>query len=310
MIQSFSTIIFKNAMEKRKLGEVNALVQRENIGRLLIACPDQPGIVAAVSQFLFQQGANIIHSDQHASEHHFFMRIAFQLDELLDKVDVLRNQFQSIANTFSMEWKIALAAQKKRLALFVSKYDHCLQELLWRWQIGELDAEIAMVVSNHLDCKALVEPYGLPYYHIPVNRDIREQAAVEQLQLLQQAQVDTVILARYMQIIPKSFIDVYPNQIINIHHSFLPAFVGANPYERAFDRGVKLIGATAHYVTEDLDEGPIIEQDVERVSHRQRPADLIRIGKEIERIVLARAVQWHISDQVLVDGNKTIVFPG
>lgn len=283
---------------------------RKNIARLLIACPDQPGIIAAVSQFLSQKGANIIHSDQHATEDHFFMRMSFHLDGLQAKVQSLRNQFQSIAENFSMDWKISLATQKKRLAIFVSKYEHCLQELLWRWQIGELDAEITMVVSNHPDCKSLVEPYGLPYYHIPVTRDIREQAAVEQLQLLQQAKVDTIILARYMQIIPKSLIDVYPNQIINIHHSFLPAFVGANPYERAFERGVKLIGATAHYVTEELDEGPIIEQDVQRVSHRQRPADLIRIGKELERIVLARAVQWHVSDQVLVDGNKTIVFPG
>lgn len=283
---------------------------RKNIGRLLIACPDRPGIIAAVSQFLFQQGTNIIHSDQHATEDHFFMRMSFQLDGLLAKVETLRKQFRPIAEDFAMEWKISLATQKKRLAVFVSKYEHCLQELLWRWQIGELDAELTMVVSNHPDCKTFVEPYGLPYYHIPVNREIREQAAVKQLQLLQQAEVDTIILARYMQIIPKSLIDVYPNQIINIHHSFLPAFIGANPYERAFERGVKLIGATAHYVTEELDEGPIIEQDVQRVSHRQRPADLIRIGKEIERIVLARAVQWHVNDQVLVDGNKTIVFPG
>jgi formyltetrahydrofolate deformylase len=287
---------------------VNVLDQ--SIGRLLVACPDRPGIIAAVSQFLFQQGANIIHSDQHATDHHFFMRIAFHLDQLIDKVTLLREQFQPIARAFTMDWKITLAAQKKRLAIFVSKYEHCLQELLWRWQIGELDAEIKMVVSNHPDCRALVQPYGLPYYLIPVTQESREQAAIEQLQLLQQAKVDTIILARYMQIIPKRLIDVYPNQIINIHHSFLPAFVGANPYERAFDRGVKLIGATAHYVTEELDEGPIIEQDVQRVSHRQRPADLIRIGKEIERIVLARAVQWHVSDQVLVDGNKTIVFPG
>jgi formyltetrahydrofolate deformylase len=289
---------------------VNSLEHRENIGRLLIACPDRPGIIATVSQFLFQQGANIIHSDQHATDHHFFMRMSFQLDGLLAKQELLCKQFQPIAEDFSMDWKISLATQKKRLAVFVSKYEHCLQELLWRWQIGELDAEITMVVSNHPDCQAFVDPYGLPYYHIPVTPETREQAAVEQLKLLQQAEVDTIILARYMQIIPKRLIDVYPNQIINIHHSFLPAFVGANPYERAFDRGVKLIGATAHYVTEELDEGPIIEQDVQRVSHRQRPADLIRIGKEIERIVLARAVQWHINDQVLVDDNKTIVFPG
>jgi formyltetrahydrofolate deformylase len=176
--------------------------------------------------------------------------------------------------------------------------------------MGELEAEIKVVISNQPDCKSLVEPYDLPYYHIPVTREIREEAAIEQVKILQKEEVDTIILARYMQIIPKSMIDVYPSQIINIHHSFLPAFVGANPYERAFDRGVKLIGATAHYVTEELDEGPIIEQDVQRVSHRQRPEDLIRIGSEVERMVLARAVSWHVNDQVLVHGNKTIVFPG
>lgn len=286
---------------------------KKDIGRLLISCQDRTGIIAAVSQFLYQQGANIIHSDQHATEQEngiFFMRIAFQLDQLGEKVVSMREQFRPIAERFSMEWKISLASQKKKIALFVSKYDHCLQELLWRWRIGELDADIKVVISNHPDCKLLVEPYGLPYYHIPVTREIREEAAIEQLKILQQAEVDTVILARYMQIIPKSMIDVYPNQIINIHHSFLPAFVGANPYERAFDRGVKLIGATAHYVTEELDEGPIIEQDVQRVSHRQRPEDLIRIGSEVERMVLARAVSWHVNDQVLVHGNKTIVFPG
>jgi formyltetrahydrofolate deformylase len=282
-------------------------------GRLLISCPDQVGIIAAVSQFLHKHGANIIHSDQHATEQEngtFFMRIAFQLHDLEKNQHLLREHFQAIADRFSMEWKISLVSQKKKLALFVSKYDHCLQELLWRWRIGELDADIKVVISNHPDCKPLVEPYGLPYYHIPVTKANREAAAIRQLEHLHRAEVDTIILARYMQIIPSSMIDVYANQIINIHHSFLPAFVGANPYERAFDRGVKLIGATAHYVTAELDEGPIIEQDVHRVSHRQQPEELIQIGSEIERRVLARAVAWHVNDQVLVHGNKTIVFPG
>jgi formyltetrahydrofolate deformylase len=286
---------------------------KKDVGRLLISCPDQTGIIAAVSQFLYQQGANIIHSDQHATEQEkdmFFMRIAFQLEGLEEKVLPLQEQFQRIADRLEMKWQISLASQRKKLALFVSKYDHCLQELLWRWRIGELDADIKVVISNHIDCKQLVEPYRIPYYHIPVTREIREEAAVKQLKVLHREEVDTIILARYMQIIPRSMIDVFPNQIINIHHSFLPAFVGANPYERAFDRGVKLIGATAHYVTEELDEGPIIEQDVQRVSHRQKPEDLIHIGSEVERMVLARAVSWHVNDQVLVDGNKTIVFPG
>jgi formyltetrahydrofolate deformylase len=286
---------------------------QKDVGRLLISCPDRVGIIAAVSEFLHRHGANIIHSDQHATEQEdgiFFMRIAFQLEDLEDKQVFLCDEFQQVAEKFAMKWKISLSSQKKKVALFVSKYDHCLQELLWRWRIGELDAEIKMVISNHMDCQPLVEPYGLPYYHIPVTREIREEAALEQLKYLHEEEIDTIILARYMQIIPKRMIDVFPNQIINIHHSFLPAFVGANPYERAFERGVKLIGATAHYVTEELDEGPIIEQDVHRVSHRHRPEDLIRIGSEVERIVLARAVKWHVNDQVLVHGNKTIVFPG
>lgn len=295
------------------MNSLKAARTKKDIGRLLISCHDQTGIIAAISRFLYQHGANIIHSDQHATKQEkgiFFMRIAFQLEELEEKVVYLQEQFKQIADRFEMEWKISLGSQKKKMALFVSKYDHCLQELLWRWRIGELDADIKVVISNHPDCKPLVEPYGIPYHHIPVTREIREEAAVEQLKILHREEVDMIILARYMQIIPQSMIDVYPNQIINIHHSFLPAFVGASPYERAFDRGVKLIGATAHYVTEELDEGPIIEQDVQRVSHRQRPEDLIRIGSEVERLVLARAVSWHVNDQVLVHGNKTIVFPG
>lgn len=291
---------------------LKAAKTHKDMGRFLISCQDQTGIIAAVSQFLYQQGANIIHSDQHTEQEKdiFFMRIAFQLGELEERIIHLQEQFQPIADRFEMEWKISLASQKKKIAIFVSKYDHCLQELLWRWRMGELDADIKVVISNHLNCKPLVEPYGISYHHIPVTREIREEAAVEQLKILHREEVDMIILARYMQIIPQSMIDVYPHQIINIHHSFLPAFVGASPYERAFDRGVKLIGATAHYVTEDLDEGPIIEQDVQRVSHRQRPEDLIRIGSEVERLVLARAVSWHVNDQVLVHGNKTIVFPG
>jgi formyltetrahydrofolate deformylase len=294
------------------LNQAEAKINKD-IGRLLISCPDRLGIVATVSRFLSEQGANIIHSDQHSTELEdgsFFMRIEFQLACLEERIESIRDKFVKIAEEFGMDWQINLASHKKRLALFTSKSDHCLQELLWRWRIGDLDAEILMVISNHLDCKPQVEPYGIPYYHIPVTKERREEAALEQLDYLQKAQVDTVVLARYMQIIPSSMIEIYQNQIINIHHSFLPAFVGANPYDRAFERGVKLIGATAHYVTEELDEGPIIEQDVHRVSHRHRPSDLKRIGRDMERVVLARAVQWHVNDQVLVQGNKTIVFPG
>lgn len=284
-----------------------------DIGRLLISCPDRLGIVHAVSRFLSEQGANIIHSDQHSTAPEggsFFMRIEFQLDQLDEKIHALQTQFQSIAQDFSMVWKIALAEQKKRVAIFVTKEDHCLQELLWRWQIGELDAEVVMIVSNHPDLEPVAAAHGIPYHHIPTTAETRETSAEVQLKRLVDAKVDLVILARYMQIIPQKMIDVFPNQMINIHHSFLPAFVGANPYGRAYDRGVKIIGATAHYVTEELDQGPIIEQDVQRVSHRHHADDLKRIGRDVERMVLAKAVQWHLNDQVWVDGNKTIVFPG
>lgn len=288
-------------------------IDQQDVGRLLISCPDQLGIVAAVSQFLSEQKANIIHSDQHSTalaNGFFFMRIEFQLPELKKTLPELRQSFQQIAKRFSMDWKITLASEKKKMAIFVTKEDHCLQELLWRHRMGELDAELQLVISNHPDLQSVVEPYGIPYHHIPTTPQTREESAEVQMQILQAAEVDLVILARYMQIIPKKMIDVYPNQIINIHHSFLPAFVGANPYHRAYDRGVKLIGATAHYVTEELDQGPIIEQDVQRVNHRHLPEDLVRMGRDIERIVLARAVRWHLNDQVWVTGNKTIVFPG
>lgn len=289
------------------------MTQKEEVGRLLISCPDRRGIVASVSQFLAEQGANIIHSDQHSTNSEngiFFMRIEFQLPQLTDNVDELRQAFSPIAAEFSMDWKITLAHRKTKIAIFVTKEDHCLQELLWRWRIGELNGEIVMIISNHPDLQPVVEPYGIPYHHVPTTPATREESAEIQMRLLAEANVDLVVLARYMQIIPKKMVDAYRNRMINIHHSFLPAFVGANPYHRAYDRGVKIIGATAHYVTEELDQGPIIEQDVQRVSHRHQVDDLIRIGRDLERLVLARAVNWHLNDQILVYNNKTIVFPG
>lgn len=289
------------------------MAQKEDVGRLLISCPDRLGIVATVSRFLSAQGANIIHSDQHSTDLEngtFFLRIEFQLAGLAGRVDALRQSFSSIAAEFAMDWEITLASRKKRIAIFVTKEDHCLQELLWRWRIGELDGEIPLIVSNHLDLQPVVKPYGIPYHHIPTTPETREASAEIQMRLLEEEKIDLVILARYMQIIPKKMVDAYYKRMINIHHSFLPAFVGANPYHRAYERGVKIIGATAHYVTEELDQGPIIEQDVERVSHRHQVEDLIRIGRDLERLVLARAVQWHLNDQILVYGNKTIVFPG
>lgn len=206
-----------------------------------------------------------------------------------------------------MEWNIYHAVRKKRLAIFVSKEDHCLVELLWQWQAGDLDADIALVVSNHLDMKEYVESFGIPYHHIPVTADTKPQAEQRQLDVIGD-DIDVIILARYMQIISPTFIEHYRNRIINIHHSFLPAFVGGKPYAQAYNRGVKIIGATAHYVTEELDGGPIIEQDVQRVSHRDDVNELKRIGRTIERVVLARAVKWHVEDRILVHNNKTVVF--
>ncbi|WP_217562299.1 formyltetrahydrofolate deformylase [Paenibacillus sp. GbtcB18] len=283
---------------------------KQNRGRMLISCPDRPGIVAAVSKFLSEYGANIVQSDQYTMDPEggmFFIRIEFDLTDLEQRKTRLEADFAGVAAEFSMDWSLSLASQRKRLAIFVSKEDHCLLELLWHWRAGDLDADIAMIVSNHPDMAPLVEPFGIPYHHIPVTPDTKAEVEKRHLELLE-GQVDLIILARYMQIIPPSFIKHYQNRIINIHHSFLPAFVGGKPYAQAHGRGVKLIGATAHYVTEELDGGPIIEQDVQRVSHRDNVDDLKRIGRHIERIVLARAVSWHTEDRILVHQNKTVVF--
>ncbi len=282
-----------------------------NRGTIVVSCPEKPGIVATVTQFLYEHGANILNSDQFSSDPHdgfFFMRIEFCMNHLTKQTGRLQQQFVPIASEFQMSWRITHLLERKKLAIFVSKEDHVLRELLWRWNIKELKADIVAVISNHPDMEPVVTPLGIPYYHVPVIKETREEAANIHLQLLEKHQADTLILARYMQIIPGKIIERYPNQIINIHHSFLPAFIGGKPYHQAFTRGVKLIGATAHYVTENLDEGPIIEQDVSRVNHRQQIDDLKRVGRDLERIVLARAVQWHINDRIIVHDNKTIVF--
>ncbi|HEY4391225.1 MAG TPA: formyltetrahydrofolate deformylase [Paenibacillus sp.] len=281
-----------------------------NRARMLISCPDGPGIVAAVSRFLYEHGANIVQSDQYTMDPEggmFFMRIEFDLDQLATRIDSLKRDFAEIADKFQMEWNIFQLSHKKKLAIFVSKEDHCLVELLWQWQAGDLDADISMVVSNHADMKEYVESFGIPYYHIPVTPETKREAEQKQLEIVN-GKVDLIVLARYMQIVSPALIQPYRNRIINIHHSFLPAFVGGKPYAQAYDRGVKIIGATAHYVTEELDGGPIIEQDVQRVSHRDDVAELKRIGRTIERVVLARAVKWHIEDRILVHQNKTVVF--
>ena len=279
--------------------------------RLLVTCSDQPGIVAAISNFLFTHGANITALDQHTTDPTggtFFMRLEFQLPHDDLPTAVLERSFQrAVAEKFDLEWRISNAEEPKKTALLVSRQDHALLELLWRWRRGELPTEITMVISNHEEAREAVESFGIPFHHVPVERGQKPEAEAKILGLLE-GKADLIVLARYMQILTPEFVERYPEQIINIHHSFLPAFVGARPYQQAAERGVKLIGATAHYVTEDLDEGPIIEQDVLRVSHRQHVKDLKELGASIERQVLARAVRWHLEDRIIVDGNKTVVF--
>jgi formyltetrahydrofolate deformylase len=287
------------------------LQQFKDRARLLITCPDQQGIVAKVSKFLYEHGANIVQSDQYSTDPAggtFFMRVEFDLPDIVMKKEELEKDFHHIANSFQMKWKFSYMSHVKRMAIFVSKQDHCLLDLLWRYQSGDFLCEIPLVISNHPDLQKTVESLGIPYYFIPVNKENKREAEQKQLELLQKYQIDFVVLARYMQILSPEFIRHYQYKIINIHHSFLPAFVGARPYERAYDRGVKIIGATSHYVTEDLDEGPIIEQGVKEVNHRYNVEDLKRVGRTIERDVLARAVQLHLEDRVIVYENKTIVF--
>ena len=284
--------------------------ERQDIARLLVSCPDRHGIVAAVSGFLSEQDANILSSDQHSTDREggtFFMRMEFHLDGLMERRDELERVFADhVAKPLEMDWRFAYADRRKRTAVLASRDDHCLLDLLWRWRRGELETDVVCVVSNHPHHAADVANFGVPYHHVPVTPDAKPEAEAQILEHL--AGVDLVVLARYMQILSHDFLDRLSVPVINIHHSFLPAFVGADPYRRARERGVKIIGATAHYVTEELDAGPIIEQDVARVSHRQSVEELEHIGRDIERIVLARAVKWHLEDRVLVHENRTVVF--
>ena len=283
----------------------------ETTARLLITCPDCPGIVAAVSNLLYNHGANVTALDQHSTDPEdgtFFMRLEFQTPHLDVSRTALERAFgETVAARYRMDWRIAPAADPKKMAILVSRLDHGLLELLWRCSRGELAAQTVCVISNHPDLGRSVESFGVPFHHVPVTPETKAEAEARMLELLD-GQVELVVLARYMQILSEDFVARFPARIINIHHSFLPAFVGADPYRRAFERGVKLIGATAHYVTSDLDEGPIIDQDVIRVSHRHGIADLKMLGSDIERAVLARAVKWHLEDRVIVHGNKTVVF--
>lgn len=278
--------------------------------RLLIGCPDRPGIVAAVSGFLFAAGANIVSSHQYSSDPtggRFFLRTEFVIEDLPQAGELERRFAAEVGERFEMDFEIRRFGERQRMAILVSRQDHCLVDLLWRWRRGELAAEVVAVLSNHEDLRAEAEPAGVPFHHVPVEKERKPEAERAMLELLA-GRVDVVVLARYMQILSGDFLMRLGAPVINIHHSFLPAFAGADPYRRARERGVKLIGATAHYVTAELDGGPIIEQDVVRVQHSQSARELERVGRDIERTVLARAVALHLDDRVIVDGARTIVF--
>ena len=282
----------------------------EQTATLLVCCPDRKGLVAALAQVLYGHGANILDADQHTDPvaGQFFQRIKFDLSELHTDRTSLETAISEVATRFSMNWRIANGLHRGKTAIFVSKYDHCLYDLLLRQRAGELSTEIPMIISNHPDLEPVAKQFGVPFHHLSITSGTKRAQEDRILELLGAADVDLVVLARYMQILTDDFLNRYEGQVINIHHSFLPAFMGSKPYHRAFERGVKLIGATAHYATAELDDGPIIEQDVVRCSHSDSVQDLVRKGRDLEKYVLARAVRWHLDDRILVYDNKTVVF--
>jgi len=279
-----------------------------NTAVLLIDCPDRKGLVAGVSGLLYRYGANIAHADQHQDDEAglFFMRVEWWLDGF--DLHTFRTEFEKVAADLQMQWQLKVMSDVPRVALFVSQHLHCLVDILHRQQAGELHCEIPLVIGNHPDAEPLAKFYGVEFRHIPVKPETKKEAEQEQIGLLKANGIDLIVLARYMQILSPEFVAQYPRRIINVHHSFLPAFMGAKPYHAAFRRGVKLIGATSHYVTAALDDGPIIEQDVLRVSHRDQVETLIEKGRDIERSVLSRAVKWHLDHRILTYGNNTVVF--
>jgi formyltetrahydrofolate deformylase len=277
--------------------------------RLTVSCPDRKGLISALSSFISMHGGNILSADQYVSDGGtFFMRLEIEGDGFGLARDEFAGAFRPLARRHGMEWRVSHTDTPKRMAILVSRYDHCLTDLLWRWDAGEIDAEIPLVVSNHPDLASRAENYGIPFHHLPVTKETKPEQESEVLDHLSENRVNVVVLARYMQILTPEFVGAYRDRLINIHHSFLPAFAGADPYRRAHERGVKTIGATAHYVSEELDAGPIIHQDVAHVSHRDTVDDLVRLGREVERRVLARAVRLHLEDRILVDGGRTVVF--
>jgi formyltetrahydrofolate deformylase len=282
----------------------------KNSAILLISCPDRKGEVATIADFVYRHNGNILHANEHADEESglFLMRVEFDPKEFDIPLADFGKHFSPVAEAFGMKWRLAQSSQRQRMIILVSKYDHCLVDLLYRHKSGELACDIPLIISNHPDNQAIADFYKIPYAVVAVTKENKQQAEAEIDRLIAQHNPDFMVLARYMQILSNEFVNRYPQRIINIHHSFLPAFVGARPYHQAFERGVKLIGATSHYVTEVLDDGPIIEQDVVRVSHRDAVEDLIRQGRDLEKVVLSRAVRWHVENRVLVYGNKTVVF--
>lgn len=278
---------------------------------LIIQCPDQKGIVAEVSRFLYSYDGNILEVDQHVDEEmgRFFMRAAWELDSFSLKKAEIADRFElEVGKRFKMEFKLHFNSPKPRMAIFVSKLSHCIFDILGRYHAGQLDVEIPLVISNHPDLKTIVEAFGIPFHHIPIQPESKISAEANQLELMKSHKIDFVVLARYMQILSGEFIRHFPNRIINIHHSFLPAFVGARPYHAAYERGVKIIGATAHYVTEELDAGPIIEQEVARVRHHNTIAELVQIGQDVEKMVLSKAIKYHLDRKILAFRNKTVIF--
>jgi formyltetrahydrofolate deformylase len=275
---------------------------------LLLSCPDRRGLISRISHFVFERNGNILDLDEHVDGTTFFLRIAWDMRNFSVPESEVRNAFAPLAKEFQATWQVNFTGRQERVAIFVSKHDHCLQEILWRKRIGEFDIDILVIVSNHEDLHPVADQHGVPFVVFPITKENRREQEKKELVLLKEKEIDTLVLARYMQVLSPEFVNEFPNRIINIHHSFLPAFAGKEPYRQAYERGVKIIGATSHYVTQDLDEGPIIAQDIIRISHKDTVSDLVRKGRDLERMILARALFFHWQHRILVYGKKTIVF--
>ena len=284
------------------------MVENKSTAVLLLSCKDRKGLISRISHFVFERGGNILDLDEHVDDGKFFIRLAWDMKNFSVPETDVKDAFAPLAKEFDADFKINFTGKNLRTAIFVSKFDHCLQEILWRQRLGEFNIDIPIIISNHEDLKPLADHYGISYYVFPITKENREVEEKKELALLKENRIDAIVLARYMQILTHQFVCEYPNRIINIHHSFLPAFAGSDPYRQAYERGVKIIGATSHYVTEELDEGPIIEQDIIRISHKDTVSDLVRKGRDLERLILARALYFHAQHRILVHGKRTIVF--